>query len=158
MENTEIKRGGSFGNVGTLDLRNATEKLVASISLGNVGTLVYSPETAHLVSRLRMGNVGRSIEIATEARFISGHVNIDRDFFKSGSEPLTYFVNGHVIVEADVPRGGNRGGFRWTRRKRPHPLLGASVGDRAFQDSPDKWTYSELRQRGQTDHGQSAIR
>ena len=93
----------SIGNVGVLDIRNATEESVDSIrSIGNVGTIVHSPETASLASRLSIGNVGNYFEVTGDFRTHNGHLTITRDFFKGLSSPLSLVVNGHIQVDADV--------------------------------------------------------
>ena len=93
----------SIGNVGVLDIRNATEESVDSIrSIGNVGTIVHSPETARLASRLSIGNVGNYFEVTGDFRTHNGHLTITRDFFKGLSSPLSLVVNGHIQVDADV--------------------------------------------------------
>ena len=73
MEMQNVEQGKVIGNVGSLDLRKATEASIAEISrIGNVGAVLYSPETAHLVARLNMGNVGASVEVPEDAKMLAG--------------------------------------------------------------------------------------
>ena len=97
------QEGKSISNVGTLDLRTATEASVGEIkSIGNVGTVLISPETAYLLPRISMSNVGSTIEVPADARLLSGQVVINRDYFRDQPEPLHLVVAGQLIVELEV--------------------------------------------------------
>ena len=103
MEAKETKQGKVIGNVGVLDLRNATEASIAEIRrIGNVGVAIHSSETAGLLIRLNMGNVGASIEVSSDARMLSGQVVFNRDYFKNQATPLNLLVSGQLLIHPDV--------------------------------------------------------
>jgi len=103
METQEKAQGKVIGNVGTLDLRTATEASVAGISrIGNVGMLLYSPDTAPLITRFEMGNIGSSIEASADAKLLSGQVVFNRDYFKDQDVPLSLIVAGQLTIHPDV--------------------------------------------------------
>lgn len=100
MTTREIQPGKAIGNVGTLDLRTATEETVAAIRrLGNVGMVLCSPETAHLLSRLNAGNIGSTLEVPADAKIFSGQVLLN---FKDTSQPLDLVAAGQIIIEPEV--------------------------------------------------------
>ncbi|OGG46119.1 MAG: hypothetical protein A3F84_26880 [Candidatus Handelsmanbacteria bacterium RIFCSPLOWO2_12_FULL_64_10] len=104
METQEKAQRKVISNVGTLDLRNATEASVAGIRrIGNVGMLLYSPDTAPLITRFKMGNIGSSIEAPSDAKLLSGQVVFNRDYFKDQTVPLSLIVAGQLIIHPDVP-------------------------------------------------------
>lgn len=104
MEKKETQQGKVIGNVGTLDIRKATEESIASIRrIGNVSTLIYSPETAKFIPRLNMGNLGSSFEVPMDAKILSGQVVFSRDYFKNQTKPINLVVMGQLIVNPDVP-------------------------------------------------------
>ena len=108
MSNPENPSGKVLGNVGVLDLRDATEESVAAISLiGNVGMAIHTPETAHLIARINMGNLGSTLEVPAGAQFYHGQT---RTNFKDVAEPINMVVNGQLFIEpettaADVEAG-----------------------------------------------------
>jgi hypothetical protein len=103
MEMQSASEGRTIGNVGVLDIRNATAASVGSIaSVGNIGLLLYSRETAPLVAGLKMRNLGGSIEVPAGARLLNGVVTVSRDFLKTGGSPLDLVINGQLVVEPDV--------------------------------------------------------
>jgi hypothetical protein len=92
-----------IGNVGVLDLTNATEASVKGIErIENVGMVLYRRESAHLISQLNIGNIGKSLEIPEEYSFINGILNLDQAYLDSIQEPLKIMVNGVVIIDKDV--------------------------------------------------------
>lgn len=92
-----------IGNVGLLDLRNATAESIKGIErINNVGVVFYKKGNAHLLSSLSIGNIGKSLEIPEDYLFINGSLSIDEAFLNSLQEPKKYFVNGAVIIAADV--------------------------------------------------------
>ena len=92
--------GKVLGNVGTLDLRNATEESVATIDrIGNVGQILYSPETARLIPMLNCGNIGGSLEVPEGAQLTSGQTFLK---LKDISEPISMVSSGQLIIEADT--------------------------------------------------------
>ena len=104
MTANETKPGQRIGNVGTLDIRNATEEAVANIErIGNVGVILYSPETASLLTKLSIGNMGLSVEAPADAKVLTGQTIFNRDYFKNQSEPLNLVIVGQLIIQADVP-------------------------------------------------------
>ncbi|MFC0560290.1 hypothetical protein [Halalkalibacter alkalisediminis] len=92
-----------IGNVGLLDLRNATTESIKGIErINNVGLVFYKKGNAHLLSSLNIGNIGKSLEIPDDHQFINGSLSIDEAFLISLQEPKKYFVNGAVIIAPDV--------------------------------------------------------
>jgi len=103
MEMQNVEQGKVIGNVGILDLRNATEVSVADISrIGNVGVVLYSRETAGLMTRLNIGNVGNSMQVSPDAKVLTGQVAFNRDYFKGQEAPLDLVVAGQLLVKPDV--------------------------------------------------------
>jgi hypothetical protein len=114
VETRTTKQGIVIGNVGTLDLRNATEESVAGIGrIGNVGMLMYSRETARFVTHLNAGNVGSSLEVPPNARVLSGVVSFTPSFFKGQPEPQVLLVAGQLVVEPDVAAEDIVAGLSW---------------------------------------------
>ena len=96
--------GRSIGNVGILDIRQATEETLAGIrSIGNVGTIFYSPETAGWITRFTAGNVGSTVKAPAEARVLTGEEAWSRTSLE-GKEPLHLVVVGKLVLHPDVPR------------------------------------------------------
>ncbi|MBI1880021.1 MAG: hypothetical protein HYR94_17685 [Chloroflexi bacterium] len=105
MEATETKQGKVIGNVGVLDLRQATEASVAEIRrVGNVGAVFITPETIPLLSRLHLGNVGATLEIPKDAKIINGQHIFSQDSFKHQSEPLHMVINGQLIITPELAK------------------------------------------------------
>jgi hypothetical protein len=103
MEGKNMQPGRVIGNVGILDLRNASETSIAEISrIGNVGTILYSRETAGLVTRLTTGNLGSAIEVPADAKLSSGQTVFNRVYFEDGTTPLSLVVSGQLVIQPDV--------------------------------------------------------
>ncbi|MDQ0272536.1 hypothetical protein [Cytobacillus purgationiresistens] len=95
--------GQKIGNIGVLNLINATEESIKDIvHIENVGLLLYSPKTASLLTKLHIGNIGKSSLIESEYRLNSGMFILDNSYLKAVTEPTRMFVNGVVIVHNDV--------------------------------------------------------
>lgn len=106
MENQDTQAKRVIGNVGVLDLRNATLESIAAIQLiGNVGVVVCSPETTPLAARLNAGNVGDTLIVSpdTRLRIQNGHQLLTRDYFKELATPVYIVANGHLAFDHDVP-------------------------------------------------------
>ncbi|MQG58213.1 MAG: hypothetical protein FI707_06740 [SAR202 cluster bacterium] len=92
-----------IGNVGLLDLRNATAESLAPIAgVNNVGFMVTSRETASLVAKMSTGNVGALAIAPADATLINGPVTFSAGYLGNGDKPLSLIVNGRLVVEADV--------------------------------------------------------
>jgi hypothetical protein len=92
-----------IGNVGVLDLSNATEESIKGIErIENVGTVIYRRENAHLISQLNIGNIGKSLDIPEGYSFINGTLNLDQAYLDSIREPVKIMVNGVVIIDKEV--------------------------------------------------------
>ena len=92
-----------IGNVGLLNLVNATEESVKGIErIENVGLVIYGKENAHLLSMLNIGNIGSSIEVPVGYRLFNGVLNLDQNYLSSIVEPVFILVNGIVIIDQDV--------------------------------------------------------
>ena len=99
----EERTGKVIGNVGHLDLRNASEESVAEIRrIGNVGAIIYSPETAHLIQRLNIGNVGSTLVVPKHTKVATGQTKFDRSYPGSLKEPISLLLVGQLIVEPEV--------------------------------------------------------
>ncbi len=103
METVIQEQGKVIGNVGMLDLRQATEESIRGIrQIGNVGAVLYSPETAPLLQRLKIGNVGATILASREARLLTGEVVFTQDMFSGLNSPLELIVSGRLFVYPGV--------------------------------------------------------
>ena len=103
MATEEARPKKTIGNVGTLDIRTASEATIAEIEkVGNVGMVLYSPETAPLFTRLNIDNMGMSVEASVDAQVINGQLEIDSDYLKSLDEPVELLVLGQLIIKPDV--------------------------------------------------------
>jgi hypothetical protein len=92
-----------IGNVGLLNLMNATEESIKGIEkIENVGMVLYRKENAYLLSHLNIGNIGASVELPEGYDFYNGILTINQAYLQSIKEPVKLFVNGLVIVERDV--------------------------------------------------------
>ncbi|EFU42218.1 hypothetical protein PVOR_08010 [Paenibacillus vortex V453] len=93
-----------IGNVGMLDLTQATEESVKSIErIGNVGIVIYRAETAHLLTMLKnAGNIGKTLEIPAGHRYYNGTLRLNEEYFKQLDHPDRVFVNGTVIIDKEV--------------------------------------------------------
>lgn len=92
-----------IGNVGLLDLTQATEESVRSIDrIGNIGAVIYRAETAHLLTLLKnAGNIGKTLEIPKGHRYYSGMLYLNEEYFKL-MEPDSVFVKGVVFIDQQV--------------------------------------------------------
>jgi hypothetical protein len=92
-----------IGNVGLLNLVNATEESVKGIErIENVGLVIYGKENAHLLSTLNIGNIGSSIEVPVGYHLFNGVFNLNQNYLSSITEPVFLLVNGIVIIDKDV--------------------------------------------------------
>ncbi|WP_078381844.1 hypothetical protein [Sutcliffiella halmapala] len=92
-----------IGNVGVLDLLNATEESVKRVeSIENVGMVLYRKQTAPFISSLNIGNIGKSVEVPVGYSFINGILNVDLAYLQSITTPVHAVVNGAVIIARDV--------------------------------------------------------
>lgn len=95
--------GRKIGNLGVLNLLNATEKSVADIeSIENVGMILYRKETAHLLTRIPISNIGKSLEVPEGYQLIYGLFHLNEALLASLEEPARLMVNGTVIVDRSV--------------------------------------------------------
>ena len=134
METKTASQGKVIGNVGTLDLRNATEESVAGIGrIGNVGMLLYNRETARFIAQLNAGNVGASLEVPGDARLLSGVVTFTPSFFKGQGAPQSYVVAGQLVVEPDVAAEDIEAGLELASSGRAAHLPRASDGSTTKQ-------------------------
>lgn len=93
-----------IGNVGMLDLTQATEESVKSIErIGNIGMVLYRAETAHLLTLLKnAGNIGKTLEIPKGHRYYNGTLHLNEEYFKFLEQPENVFVNGVVMIDQHV--------------------------------------------------------
>lgn len=95
--------GMTIGNVGLLNIVNATEESIRDIEkIENVGLVLYAKETAPLLAKLKINNIGQTLETNQQARIVNGRLLIDGAFLEAMKEPCTFLVNGLVIVEKNV--------------------------------------------------------
>lgn len=92
-----------IGNVGMLDLTEATVESVKSIErIDNVGMVLYRAETAHLLALLtNAGNIGKTLEIPRGYRFFKGTLKLNAEYFKH-KQPENVFTYGTVVIDRDV--------------------------------------------------------
>ncbi|TES51556.1 hypothetical protein E2L07_16035 [Halalkalibacterium halodurans] len=95
--------GRTFGNIGVLNLLEATEDSIKEVdSIKNVGTVLYRKENAHLLTKLAIGNIGATLEVPGDARFVTGVCTLDAAYLEAVDEPMTLLVTGIVVVDHDV--------------------------------------------------------
>jgi len=103
MTANQDRKAKTIGNVGTLDLRSATEEAVAAAGrIGNVGLILCSAQTAPLVPRLSIGNAGGVFEVASDARLCTGTMEIDRNSLSDSAGNRNLVVVGQLLVRPDV--------------------------------------------------------
>jgi len=99
----EKRRMKALGNVGVLDIRNATEASIAGIaSIGNVGKVLYSDETAGLLQRLNVDNLGKSLKIPDGVKLRRGEIRFTHDQFWPAETPESIYVDGTAVFDSDV--------------------------------------------------------
>ncbi|MFB3170386.1 hypothetical protein P5G62_025065 [Neobacillus sp. 179-C4.2 HS] len=92
-----------IGNVGLLNLVNATEESIKGVErIENVGLVLYGKGNAHLLTRLNIGNIGSSLEVPSGYRLYNGVLNLDQNYLSSIVEPVLLLVNGVVIIDRNV--------------------------------------------------------
>jgi hypothetical protein len=92
-----------IGNVGLLNLVNATEESIKGVErIENVGLVLYGKENAHLLTKLNIGNIGSSLEIPVGYRLFNGVFTLDQNYLSSIVEPVFLLVNGIVIIDKNV--------------------------------------------------------
>jgi hypothetical protein len=92
-----------IGNVGLLNLVNATEESIKGVErIENVGLVLYGKENAHLLTKLNIGNIGSSLEIPVGYRLFNGVFTLDQNYLSSIVEPVFLLVNGVVIIDKNV--------------------------------------------------------
>ena len=92
-----------IGNVGVLDFRGATKEVVDKIAaVGNVGMLLYCKENKSLLADLQCKNVGSMTEVEKDTRVVNGLVEIDHQALVNADKPLSYLVNGKIVIGADA--------------------------------------------------------
>ncbi|MED4126607.1 hypothetical protein [Shouchella miscanthi] len=93
----------TIGNVGTLNLTEATEESILAIQhINNVGLLLYSTETASLVPKLSIGNLGYSLRIPKDAQVINGLFTVDNELLTYAKPDQTIIVNGLLTFSNDL--------------------------------------------------------
>jgi hypothetical protein len=92
-----------IGNVGLLNLVNATEESIKGVErIENVGLVLYGKENAHLLTKLNIGNIGASLEIPIGSRLFNGVFHLDQYYLSAIVEPVFLLVNGIVIIDKNV--------------------------------------------------------
>jgi hypothetical protein len=92
-----------IGNVGLLNLVNATEESIKGVErIENVGLVLHGKENAHLLTKLNIGNIGSSLEIPTGYRLFNGVFQLDQNYLSAIVEPVFLLVNGMVIIDKNV--------------------------------------------------------
>ncbi|MFC7321651.1 hypothetical protein [Halobacillus campisalis] len=95
--------GQRIGNVGLLNLMNATEESLQDIErINNIGMVLYPKEKAHLLPKLNAGNIGHCVELPEGYQVVNSDVHVDQAYLRSLTEGLRLFVNGNLIIEHDV--------------------------------------------------------
>jgi hypothetical protein len=103
MEIKTVEHGKVIGNVGIVDLRNATEASISNIArIENAGLVIYSLETAALLPRLRLRNVGGMLEVPAGTKIIEGQMTINTEFFQALTSPVDLVVAGQLMVQSDI--------------------------------------------------------
>lgn len=95
--------GQKIGNIGVLNLINATEESLKDIEhINNVGFLLYSSKTAALLTKVNIGNIGKSISLDGEYQLVNGSFTLDAAFLEMEKEEKIVLVNGIMIISNDV--------------------------------------------------------
>lgn len=95
--------GQRIGNVGVLNLLNATEESVREYErIDNVGAVLYRAGNSHLLSLLNIGNVGAAIELPEGFVYYNGTLEMDAAYFDSLEGEIRQLINGSVIIGKDV--------------------------------------------------------
>ena len=106
--------GKVIGNVGLLDLTTSSEESINEIEqIGNVGMLIYSRETARLASKINIMNLGASEEVPEDCKFISGQVEIDRNYFQNIKSPVSLLLAGQITIKQDVSKEDIENGIKY---------------------------------------------
>ncbi|WP_422124248.1 hypothetical protein DHX103_05355 [Planococcus sp. X10-3] len=93
----------TIGNVGVLNLLNATEQSVQAYErIGNVGMVLYRSGQSHLLAALNIGNIGKTVEVPDQYSYYNGTLEIDSDYLASLEQPVKMVVNGMLIIGHDV--------------------------------------------------------
>lgn len=95
--------GQRIGNVGVLNLLNATEESVREYErIDNVGAVLYRAGKSHLLSALNIGNIGATIELPEGFAHYNGVMEMDAAYLDSLGGELKQLINGTVIIGKDV--------------------------------------------------------
>ncbi|WP_033542195.1 hypothetical protein [Planococcus sp. CAU13] len=93
----------TIGNVGVLNLLNATEQSVQAYErIGNVGFVLFRSGQSHLLAALNIGNIGKTVEVPEDYSYYNGTLEIDRNYLESIDQPMKMVVNGMLIFGHDV--------------------------------------------------------
>lgn len=93
----------TVGNVGVLNLLNATEQSVQAYErIGNVGLVLYRSGQSHLLAALKIGNIGKTVEVPDEFGYYNGTLEINKDYLDSIDQPIKMVLNGMLIIAHDV--------------------------------------------------------
>ncbi len=92
----------NYGNIGVLDIRNATEKTVSQINFGNIGVVIHNRETSVLLNNLSSGNIGGTVEVEGEFKFITGEISLNKQNNNSGEFRGNILLTGKMIIGNDV--------------------------------------------------------
>lgn len=93
----------TVGNVGVLNLLNATEQSVQAYErIGNVGLVLYRSGQSHLLAALNIGNIGKTVEVPNDYSYYNGTLEIDHDYLVSIDQPVKMVLNGMLIIARDV--------------------------------------------------------
>lgn len=92
-----------IGNVGVLNLLNATDESIKGIDrIENVGAVLVRQNSVHLLTRLNIGNIGSTIEIPEGFNYYNGTLTINQAFLQSLTERLKLVVNGLIIFDTNI--------------------------------------------------------
>lgn len=93
----------TVGNVGVLNLLNATEQSVEAYErIGNVGLVLYRSGQAHLLASLNIGNIGKTVEVPDHYSYYNGTLEVDHDYLAAIDQPVKIVLNGMLIIAHDV--------------------------------------------------------
>lgn len=93
----------TVGNVGVLNLLNATEQSVQAYErIGNVGLVLYRSGQSHLLAALNIGNIGKTVEVPEGFNYYNGTLEIDKDYLDSIDQPVKMVLFGMLIIAHDV--------------------------------------------------------
>lgn len=95
--------GTIIEKVAFLDLTEASEDTLKEIkAIKKVAFMVYNEKFEKFMPKISFSKISASVKVAGKFTFINGKTTFDQNFASGIKEPLSFFVNGKMIVKPDV--------------------------------------------------------